>query len=227
MQTANDIAKHNTFTDDEITKIVELKRKAESVMVKIGYNSHMVLAGGAFTSWLQGSKLKDIDIFVLNAGSFGDKIYNDIYEQIDIKFFEARNVTSDYVRDNKNVTEVWNAWRNDDSYKYQFIFTKFKTREELIANFDYVHCMVSYHNYNLYITRQSFDAIMKKHLIVNNENQVKEWRKQKFVDRGFVDPDSNEMTAEQFNNMIRQPVSGSNWMSAARINPMRRTNIVP
>jgi hypothetical protein len=45
--------------------------------------------------------------------------------------------------------------------------------------------MASYHDGRLYISHQTYDAIMNKHLIINGNKKVKKWRLDKFRQRGW------------------------------------------
>jgi len=211
----NDKRKAETFTESEIGRIVEVKRAVEAIAKRIGHHGKMVIAGGCFASLINGEQIKDIDVFFLDMPSSD---YLNLIKHLGTNVGNLVDKT-DYVRDNDNIMSVWNA----EGLDYQFIFTKYNTREELIAHFDYVHCMVSYANYNMYITRQTYDAIKNKHLIVNNNKQVKQWRTEKFKSRGWSIP-GEALTQQQFDAMIRQPASAGGWQQAARINPMGRVN---
>ena len=80
---------------------------------------------------------------------------------------------------------------NNTKTQAQYILTKYQTREELIAHFDYKHCKVSYvpQEDKLYITRETFDCIKNKILKWNNKqleqpNQI--YRKNNFLNQGWV-----------------------------------------
>lgn len=219
--------KTKTFTQDELGEISMLKSNASLMTRLTGLENtdHIVIAGGCFTSWLLNETAKDIDIFVLHPENHGDYTHHLVRTTIMAKFPQVKDTTELYIRDNDKITEVF----TDDKSSLQFIFTKYKTREELIQHFDYVHTMISFQKDKLYLTRKTFDAIKRRHLIVNNKKMVKPWRTEKFKARGFTFPDDaavgNPMSVQQFNDMIRQPVNvgsgGNSWQSAARINPNR------
>ena len=54
--------------------------------------------------------------------------------------------------------------------------------------------MTSYSENKLYITRKIYDAIIKKHLIVQNNKNVQEWRVNKFIERGYKEAVEKEST---------------------------------
>jgi hypothetical protein len=105
----------------------------------------------------------------------------------DPKFVEL-TTNGDY-KGNPNIVAVF----NDTETKLQYIFTKHKTRQEVINNFDFLHCMISY-SYSqdkMFLTRQSFDAAAKKLLIPNiPKEKISPKRWQKFKDRGYREADS-------------------------------------
>jgi hypothetical protein len=208
------------FTARELKEIDYLKKQAQSTSMAIGligFDSSIVIAGGCFASWLNNEYAKDIDVFILNP-SFDRK--TDILETLKHLHRDLRNATKNYVRDNINITDVY----MDDRTGLQFIFTTYNTREELVKHFDYVHCMVSYHHDKLYLTRGTFDAIKQKHLIVNNKNNVAQWRREKFLSRGWRDPIADalgEMSESDFNAKMRQPAQTNDWLTFARRNPVR------
>lgn len=182
------------FDDDETRQLMAVKKTIEMLLPNwIKRNSDIVIAGGCWASELQGEKYKDIDIFVL-----GDPSYPDLHERKQTAIRELmkawtpsiQNKTDDYVRNNDKVEEVWTS----KDHWVQFIFTKHLTRKDLINDFDYVHCMTSYSENKLYITRKIYDAIIKKHLIVQNSKNVQEWRVNKFIERGYKEPVEIEPT---------------------------------
>lgn len=148
-------------------------------------NAYVVVAGGCFASSLQGENLKDIDIFVLGHSSPVEekRMHDTIKQKMVSSYLHIKDNTLDYVRDNDAVSEVWTETKK----KIQFIFTHHASRKDLIKDFDYVHCTTSYQLGKLYITRKIFDAIMNKELIVNNGKNIQQWRKEKFLGRGYKD----------------------------------------
>jgi hypothetical protein len=187
----------DVFDSFERKKIFHMKRTAKShmqsvlnekILVSIGH--YLVVSGNAFTSWHDQSELKDIDVFVLHDDiakhQLRTYLAHDGFKHKDAEYLKQTNPGATHVQ------EIWEAVSHGK--KYQFIFTDYWDRKDLIKEFDYKHCMVSYDVGKdiIYITRSIYDAIDHKHLIVNNENRVAEWRRNKFLDRGFTEPTKAE-----------------------------------
>lgn len=192
------------FTHTEKSKILNLKDKAKARLEVLFEKDsfvmlHLVVAGGAFVSWFYNKIPKDIDVFVLddvNAKRL-------VRENLELRGFKSKDI--EYMKQTndgaKHVQEVWEG--TFMGCVYQFIFTDCKTREELLADFDYKHCTVSYQKDKLYITRNAYDAISDRKLITNNEKTKTIWREEKFLCKGWtihVDAPPSKLTAYQ--NMI-------------------------
>lgn len=163
------------FTQFERDHIYSCKIKIENLVEEKGIPkiNFSVIAGGVFVSFLRDEDYKDIDVFVFHNMMSYTLTHNSILQN-----------NSQYLKSqNKNITGVF----LDDVKKINTIFTKYSSRKELIDDFDYSHCCVSYDFNKLYITPQTYKAIMNKKLIVNNSNSISEHRKQKFKKRGFVE----------------------------------------
>jgi len=201
------------FNDDETRQLMAVKKTIEKLFPDwIKQNSDIVVAGGVWASALQGGNFKDIDIFVLGDPSYPailrseqEQKWTAIRELMKAWIPSVENNTLDYVRNNDKVDEVWTSKK----HKMQFIFTKHKTRKDLIEDFDYVHCMTSYSEGKLYITRKIYDAIIKKHLIFQNSKNFQEWRVNKFLGRGYKE------TVE------KEPTLGDILAGALKSNPRR------
>lgn len=176
----------------------------EKILLSIGH--YLVVSGSAFTSWhdqSNQSKPKDIDVFVLHddiakhqlraylANNIAKNelrayLSNNGFKYKDAEYLKQTNPGATHVQD------VWEAVTH--GIKYKFIFTDYWDRKDLIKEFDYKHCMVSYAVGKdlIYITRCIYDAIDHKHLIVNNKNGIAEWRRNKFISRGFTEPTKAE-----------------------------------
>jgi hypothetical protein len=187
----------DVFDSFERKKILHMKSMAKShmqwvlnekILDDVGH--YLVVSGNAFTSWHDQSELKDIDVFVLGDDvakhQLRTYLANRGFKHKDIEYLKQTNPGATHVQ------EVWEAVSHGK--KYQFIFTDYWNRKDLIKEFDYKHCMVSYDvgKDMIYITRSIYDAIDHKQLIVNNERRVAEWRRYKFLDRGFTEPTKAE-----------------------------------
>lgn len=182
------------FNDSEQHSIISVKRDAKTICHNLDFTGQLfrgmvpkyVLAGGCFASMFHTEeKPKDYDIFFLDCDehtTVADRLnanalnFSKVRTKEDLHYFENENITAvvDY--------EYYGR-------KYQFIFTKYKTREELIKHFDFLHTCVSYvaHEDKLYITRGAFDAIRGKKLIPNpTAPYPKTWRFDKFLKKGWI-----------------------------------------
>ena len=182
----------STFTSEEKAIIYHLKQAIKKAMHdnNIGGDSNrdMVIAGGFFSTMFgESSHYNDLDVFILdNNKVLFDNCINNI-----------NNPVKWMVRHNSDVTARRPYFHNphviatakNDLNKVQYILTDYKTREDLIASFDFVHCTISYDTMKdvLYITRRAYDANKNKHLINNSKTSepAQTWRVQKFLDRGW------------------------------------------
>jgi hypothetical protein len=163
------------FTDSQKHDIFFIKKEIEKLVDNLQINKHdqSIIAGGVFTSLFHKEPYKDIDVFILNDC--------DTYL---LNKNAIKQSNSEYLSKEKPfIKEVF----LDDVKKINFVFTTFKTRKEVVDHFDFSHCCVSYDFDKLYISEQSYYAIKNKKLIVNNPIDVKERRKQKFLNRGFTE----------------------------------------
>ncbi len=204
----NTADKSKTFTTVEVWAINAIKDKLKAALhINAEDNIWMktpgiIIAGGCFTSYLHQETPKDIDIFVLDdipakflaesiinptgknvtLHSIGDP-FSDMNEKQKKAYIEAINHRH---KNNANIKDVINITLYDK--RCQIIFTKYKTREELIDHFDFVHTRVSYdiNQDKLYISKETFDSIIHKNLKIANENRgVEQWRLEKFKNKGW------------------------------------------
>lgn len=183
----------DVFNDGEVNELLRWKSLSFSALIQtlelpIYLHKSVVLAGGVYTNWHHKEKIKDIDVFILSDGH-GASIMQHLISKVGSLFEpNAFKNVSDYKRDNTNIDEVYNAMAILPRVLYQFIFTKYKTREELISHFDFLHCTPNYYNSNLYVRKDAFEAIRDKKLVVNNKDNQVEWRRHKFLThRGFTE----------------------------------------
>lgn len=189
----------DVFEPSEKDKILVMKSLAKShinlilgdkILDDVGH--YLVVAGGAFPDWFHSTRNgpKDIDVFVLH----DETAKNKLRAYLGSNGFVLKS--TDYLKQTNpgatHVQEIWEGNHENNGRKYQFIFTDYWDRKDLIKEFDYKHCMVSYDvgTNMIYVTRSIYDAIDEKQLIVNNQNRVAEWRRTKFLQRGFTEPES-------------------------------------
>ena len=181
------------FNETEIRKIEKLKHLAKGYMngvihgYGLIYESFLVMAGGAFTAWHHNEDPRDFDIFVLSPGlDQADPVKAEIQAMLrqGIKDSDLEiNANAAYMG-NPNIVSVW----KDNNNRAQFIFTKYKTRKELLDHFDFQHCKVAYTptTGNLYISPLTYHCMDKKLLLKNPTGiEIQYWRLAKFQKRGF------------------------------------------
>lgn len=199
------------FSPSEKDKILVMKSLAKShINLMLGekildyVGQYLVVAGGAFPDWFHSTRNgpKDIDVFVLH----DETAKNKLRAYLGSNGFVLKS--TDYLKQtNPGATHVQEVWEGiPDGRKYQFIFTDYLSREELIKEFDYKHCMVSYDvgKNIIYTTRSIYNAIANKQLIVNNENRVVEWRRNKFLQRGYTAPVREVIAATTLQDLYEQ-----------------------
>lgn len=200
----------DVFNNGEINEILHWKDLSfaaliQNLEVPLSFHKSVILAGGVYTSWYHKEKIKDIDVFILDDGH--DAAILNYLKSLYGKIFTVNSLkdVSEYKRDNPNINDVYNAeTRIPNAAKYQFIFTKYKTREELISHFDYLHCTPNYYDSHLYVRRDAFEAIRDKKLIVHNKDNQTEWRKDKFLKhRGFTLPKETKPVTIDWNAILK------------------------
>lgn len=211
-----------TFNVIETERILNLKIRAyihfESLRLNEIFKKNVVIAGGCFTSWYHGERPKDYDIFVIGNPEEQTKVKN-VLESMLVGLVECSEI---YKRGNDKIIGVW-----QDKNLNQIIYTHYKTRQELIEHFDFTHCMISYYEDKIHLTRKTFDAIANKHLIPNQKDRIAEWRLEKFKSRGFTvlgtisTPHYNQQRIYPTYQKSLNPFKNG----MARVNPMRSMSL--
>jgi hypothetical protein len=181
------------FTDEQKAAINSIKISVRQFLIQSPKappsTDGIVIAGGCFTSILHDENVNDIDIFILNS----DKALFDTLTLNRGGFtLHWRNDSNPhqrpYFRNNPNIL----ATATCEQSKIQYILTDYKTREELVNHFDFVHCKVSYVTATdtLYISPETYDCIMNKVLKKNPTGiPALQWRIEKFQKKGWQDFD--------------------------------------
>jgi hypothetical protein len=189
----------NIFSDTEKAKILQLKdfaRQCAKPLIKNLYvfgkgkkfdASNIVIAGGCFVSKFNDETPRDVDIFLLNDTSL-KSVFNTVFENMKQVSSDIDNPIADkaYIRGNNKIERVVEQ-RFEDRPKFQYIYTEYDTRKELIDDFDFAHTTISYNigEDTLYATRQAIDCIMNKRLILNGDNKAEQWRVEKFINKSW------------------------------------------
>jgi hypothetical protein len=168
-----------------------------------GITDDCVIAGGYFASALNNKAFKDIDVFILNGR-------RDIYDSFvpsnaEQQGWQVRGDAAAYLENSHIKATALNPVN-----KVQYILTDYKDRKELLNNFDYRHCTVSYvpSTKLMYVTRGAFDDIISNTLTPNGDNVPKGWRKHKFLNRGWrlamLNPPSTNPLFERYNELLKE-----------------------
>lgn len=173
--------------------------------------TNTVIAGGVFTSIINAETINDIDVFLLDYPntkawkSFFDShrsiVTNSsidnphdwriaVDNSIDFLFSSSAHTTTSHAMEvdycgqpGMNIPLLTLA--TPFFPNIQVIISKHKTRQELVKNFDFKHCCVSYDNNKMYLNRDTYRAIRNKELIKNTTEMARPERIKKFKDRGF------------------------------------------
>ena len=204
-----------TFSKKEIENIYRMKNEIEDLIktkelfeyyivssptatdkfTKHSYRSHpsFVIAGGVFASIFHKEEINDIDVFILGEHHIihSEDWITPNYDAFStlIRYKEGRwNVQFRLDEDdNYHNPHVFGTATHKES-GIQYIMTDHLTRQDLLKDFDFVHCTVSYHEGKLNINRGAYDAIANKHLVPQNrKKKIKQWRQDKFIGRGWSD----------------------------------------
>jgi hypothetical protein len=182
------------FTENEKNKIKDVKDTIKFHMEalknfdwwKMLYeNDAVYLSGGAIGSLLRGEIPKDWDFYFYDQDSAVtfkehiEKNYDDEIKEVNINYMEHAD------NNGKMITANAITMKTDDS----FIFTFAGHPNDVRNHFDFVHCKPYYllMQDKLFISREQYDACMNKKLIYNTDIKfIKEWRLQKFKNKGFT-----------------------------------------
>lgn len=189
------------FSSEEVNTIMKAKTFIKNtIYFDIPFSQPIIVAGGFISSAIfksskdqlnVPSREGDVDIFILcpDDKSF-TKSYGEFQQQtakyaIKEKRFIHKSKNSYVTNLNPHVRHVI----DDTVTSFQYIFVDYPTREDMLADFDYVHCCGSYdkNTDKLYLTREIYDAIVNKILI--EKKKPHDWRREKFLKRGFVKKD--------------------------------------
>lgn len=149
----------------------------------------LAIAGGCFASQIQGETPRDIDVYIL---------YTDKHEFIvrALACFEPLSLIkpgdhqpsyTDDTKKPKNDKILSSKNYVIDGITFNIMNTILLSREELLAQFDYQHTKFVYHNRKLYFSEKSFICAKTKALVANEGKLPDEYRRKRFVDRGYTE----------------------------------------
>ena len=179
-----------TFTTSEKTKILRLKSELTAQfsvkMVAIPdttfqtlIRDNCIITGGAIASCFHSEKINDIDLYAKDQASLNTlKIY--ILESMkdNIKEMKAYDVNS---------TAGYMITDNAVTLKGDLQFIYLGTADQCRLKFDFIHCMPWFDikTQKLHISKDQYDAIADKRLLVNPLGNVKFKRIDKYTKRGW------------------------------------------
>jgi hypothetical protein len=184
----------NVFSTMEVVHILSVKGKISkglngmthtswSSTLKNSWRSHFFLSGGAIASLLQGEEPNDWDLYCTDKKMMTE-LTDTLIDQYASEIAEVNSKYMDATVNHKLVTA--NAVTMNGGYS--FIRMMCMTPADTKKTFDYLHCKPHYdiEKDKLYISRAQYDACVNKKLVVNNESQIKEYRTEKFIKRGYT-----------------------------------------
>ena len=185
----------NAFTDEQKVVIYRVKSKIvlhfQEFKLKPWYNSNLpwdkvYLSGGAIASLFQNEKPKDWDLYFED--DFTQSIFHNYLTSASVKEYieDVNEKYQEYVGvDGKMITSNSITMKGGDS----FIICMNGKPKDVKQKFDYVHCTPHYDimDMKLYISSKQYQAIENKKLIVNNQNSITTYRKNKFIERGYTE----------------------------------------
>lgn len=183
----------SVFTDAERSEIASVKdiaqRKLRELLADLPVDTYpffkdCILTGGCFASLLLDEEVHDWDVYLrdsVTVSRFESFVMSDTPT-----LNEVADVTSGYMTitnvDGKLVTANAITFKNG----LQVIIKTDKTHRE---TFDFVHTMPYFDmaKQQLFISRQQYDSIKNKKMIVNPKHLVlvNQWRADKFMSRGW------------------------------------------
>lgn len=178
------------FTSEEKERILSAKQKITTRALAFKkspyYNpdlpwNELYLSGGAICSLIRGEEPKDWDWYFKDL----DTMYKFQQHLKNCELF-IKDVDPKYGNFGVNGKMITgNAITMNDGNSF---ITMISAEPKVIKKtFDYVHCTPHYESGRLYISKKQYNACVEKKLIVNNVDMVKEYRRQKFLSRGWTE----------------------------------------
>lgn len=179
-----------TFTTSEKTKILRLKSELTAQFsvkmsaisddsFKAQVSENCIITGGAIASCFHSEKINDIDLYAKDQASLNTlKIYILESMKADIKEMKAYDVNS---------TAGYMITDNAVTLKGDLQFIYLGTADQCRLKFDFIHCMPWFDikTQKLHISKDQYDAIADKRLLVNPLGNVKFKRIDKYTKRGW------------------------------------------
>lgn len=190
------------FTEDEIKHIKDVKNKIRDYLANMesqewwngNFNNELYLTGGAIASLLQYEEPKDWDFYTRNLTTNNalkhwlENIGIDSIADVDEKYKESVG------QDGKMITANAITMSNGAS----FITMIVGKPDDVRKTFDYVHCTPYYDLATdiLHISKMQYVCCNNKLLVENNPKSVKDYRQNKFLQRGYKKKSYFELNGE-------------------------------
>lgn len=226
---------NQAFDRDETTHIANVKAKLESALSGAGVFDYkqltvsddgdhdatthklhpdmqhdIVIAGGVMASLISNEKVNDIDVFILNSK---ESLFHSLFRFKRGKWDVRYQLDEDENYYNPHII----ATATNKESNIQYILTDFTNRQDMLKDFDFLHCTCSYHNNKLFISRETYDAIIKKQLISQNKKKKpKDWRLQKFLSRGWSNHTKSD---DKISTIFDQAIERAMTQKSAEILP--------
>lgn len=148
---------------------------------------HCILSGGCFASLINLEPVNDYDLWCRDSdGSAMIEEYLKEYKGKDSFGAEigAEDVDPKY---NDNFVDGKIVTANATTLKNKLQFITNVIYADAKKSFDFLHCTVSYDlkNDKLSISPKQMQSILQKQLVINNMMAVKDYRRNKFIERGW------------------------------------------
>lgn len=155
----------------------------ETGIIPLTAMGSMFLSGGAIASLIQGNQPNDWDFYFTN---------KEVMEHVQKVILDNPECIEEYdegyhagISGGKHITTNAITLKG----KWSIITGFYGEIKDITKSFDYVHCTPHYSfiKKKLLISRSQYNCIINKKLIVNNKNNIKEWRREKFISRGYIE----------------------------------------
>lgn len=178
------------FTAEQTSRILEAKQRIKERIEKFRTTPYyqlelpwdkLFLSGGAICSLIRGEEPKDWDWYFKDVDAMNK--FQQHLKNCELFIKDIDDKYGQFGTNGKMITA--NAITMDDGNS--FITMIAAEPKVLKSTFDYVHCTPHYESGRLYISKKQYNACVQKKLIVNNVDMVKEYRRQKFLNRGWTE----------------------------------------
>lgn len=187
-----------TFTTAEKTKILRLKSELTAQFsVKMSAISdnlfqaqvreNCIITGGAIASCFHSEKINDIDLYAKDQTSL-NALKSYILESMKADIKEMKRYDIEDANDPIPPAKTHMITNNAVTMKGDLQFVYLGTADQCRLKFDFIHCMPWFDikTQKLYISRDQYDSIAMKRLILNSVGEPAKFRRiDKYTKRGW------------------------------------------